>query len=76
MAITASELRQNIYQLLDEVLQTGVPLEVELKGQRLRVVPAERVSRIASLRPHPEAVPGDLEALVHLDWISEWRPGL
>jgi len=33
MAITASELRQPIYRLLDEVLATGLPLEVERNGR-------------------------------------------
>lgn len=76
MAITASELRQNIYRLLDEVLQTGVPLEVELKGRRLKVVPADPASRVAALDSHPGTITGDPEDLVHLDWTVEWRPSL
>ena len=32
-------VRQNIYQLLDQVLDTGVPLEIERKGRKLRIVP-------------------------------------
>ena len=36
--ITASSLRQNIYTILDEVLETGVPVEIERKGQILRIV--------------------------------------
>jgi len=39
MAMSASELRQNIYNLLDEVLETGIPLEIERKGKKLRIVP-------------------------------------
>lgn len=64
MAITASQLRQDIYRLLDRVLESGEPLEIERKGRRLRVVPDERPSRLASLEPHPDAVTGDADDLV------------
>jgi prevent-host-death family protein len=72
MAVTASELRQNIYRLLDEVLATGKPLEIERKGRRLRIVPAEPHSRLERIRPHRGAIVGDPDELVHLDWSQAW----
>jgi hypothetical protein len=74
MAITASELRQNVYRLLDEVLETGVPLEIERNGRRLRIIPVEGPSKFDRLVDHPDAIVGDPEALVHIDWSGEWRP--
>lgn len=76
MSITASELRQNVYRLLDEVLETGVPLEIERKGRRLRLVPVERPSRLDRLVPHPGFVVGDVDDLDHIDWSKEWKPSL
>lgn len=76
MAISATQLRQDIYRLLDEVLDTGVPLEIERNGRRLRLVPGEPVSRLDGLEPHPGTIVGDPEDLVHVDWSSEWRPFL
>lgn len=73
MAISASELRQNIYKLLDEVLKTGVPLEIERNGRRLRVVAEDAPNKLDRLVPHPDAIVGDPEDLVHLDWSSEWH---
>lgn len=73
MAITASELRQDIYRLLDEVLETGVPLEVERRGRRVRVVPEETPSKLARLTPHPGTIVGDPEDIVHMDWSADWR---
>lgn len=32
MVMSSSELRANIYQLLDQVLETGVPPEIERQG--------------------------------------------
>lgn len=71
--LTASKLRENVYSVLDEILETGVPIEIERKGKRLRIVPVEGKSRLANLDPHDYVV-GDPEEIVHLDWSSEWRP--
>jgi hypothetical protein len=74
MAITASELRQNVYRLLDEVLETGVPLEIERGGRRLRIVPTDAHGKVARLSPHPGTIVDDPEDLVHVEWSNEWRP--
>jgi hypothetical protein len=73
MAIKASALRENIYRLLDEVLETGVPIEIERRGKILRIVPGETRSKLDNLRPRPHLLT-DPEELVHLDWSEEWRP--
>ena len=75
MPLSASRLRQDIYRILDQVITTGVPVEVVRKGHRLRIVPADPPSRMARLVPHPDAVVGDPEDLVHMDWSEEWNPG-
>jgi len=75
MAITASDLRKNVYKLLDGVLESGVPLVIERKGRRLRVVPADQLGNLERLVPHPGAIVGDPEELVHLDWYEEWGAG-
>jgi hypothetical protein len=36
--LTASKLRANIYRVLDQVLETGVPVEIERHGRRLRII--------------------------------------
>jgi hypothetical protein len=53
MEITASDLRQNIYRLLDEVLETGVPLEV-MRGRRLlRIMPRRRPREVVAIVRSP-----------------------
>jgi prevent-host-death family protein len=71
---SVSRLRANLYRLLDRVLETGVPLEVERQGRRLRIVPVEPADRLANLTPNPDYLRSDPESLVHLDWSSAWRP--
>lgn len=72
MAITPSELRRDVYRLLDEVLESGEPLEIARKGRLLRIVPDQPTSRLARLRPHPGFIIGDPEDLVHMDWSEYW----
>ncbi len=74
MSITASELRQNIYRLLDQVIESGVPLEIERNGHRLRVTSVDAPPKLDRLIEHEDYIVGDPEALVHMDWSSEWRP--
>lgn len=71
---SASRLRANLYRLLDRVAETGEPLEIERKGRVLRIEVLPRTDPLVGLSAHPDAVPGDLEDLVHLDWSEEWRP--
>lgn len=76
MALTASKLRQDIYRILDEVLESGVPVEIERRGRMLRIVAVEPRGRLANLKPNPDLIIGDPEDLVHIDWSSEWKPYL
>jgi prevent-host-death family protein len=73
MRLTASKLRENIYRILDQVLETGVPVEIRRKGRTVRIVPVEPPSKLARL-VRRDYLRGDPEAIVHLDWSGEWRP--
>ena len=66
--ITVTELRSNIYNLLEEVLTTGVPLEVRKNGRRLRIAPIKPVDKFANMVPDPTVINGDPEALVDILW--------
>lgn len=70
----ATKLRANLYRVLDRVLATGIPVEIERGGKLLRIVPAEPVDNLKRLQPHPEYLACDPEAIVHLDWSSEAAP--
>jgi prevent-host-death family protein len=69
--VTPTELRANIYKLLEDVLKTGVPLEVKKGKKRLRIVPAEPVDRLQNLVARPEVVHGDPDELVDISWEGE-----
>ena len=73
MTVTASVLRKNIYQLLDEVLETGKPLDVQRKNGTLKIVPEQPPAKLARLKKR-NCISGDPEELVHSDWSGEWNP--
>jgi len=72
MPITASKLRENVYRILDEAIETGKPVEVVRKGKTLTIVPPKRVSRLANLKKRPGLFVGDVEDIIHIDWLKEW----
>jgi len=75
--LTASHLRQNIYRILDEVIETGQPVEIERKGRVVRIETKKQDKSIFEiLTPHPGAIAGDADDLVHIDWSQEWKPDL
>ncbi|HUG80823.1 MAG TPA: hypothetical protein VML01_04120 [Bryobacterales bacterium] len=71
MKVSASKLREDIYNILDDVLRTGVPVEVLRKGRVLRIIPEERPSKLSRLKKR-DIVVGDPDALVEMDWSGEW----
>lgn len=71
--ITTSGLRQNIYQILDAILESGDAVEIERKGRLLRISTVEPPSRLARL-PRRKALRGDPDAIVHTDWSATWKP--
>jgi hypothetical protein len=76
MPLTASKLRANIYKVLDSILETGVPVEIERSGQILKIIPAENssISKLDSLEEHPDFLQCEPEDIVHIDWSEHWKP--
>ncbi|MBP7960730.1 MAG: type II toxin-antitoxin system Phd/YefM family antitoxin [Caldilineaceae bacterium] len=69
--VTPTELRTNIYNLLDEVLTTGLPLEIKKGDRSLRIVPMEKADKLQNLVFQPDVILGDPEELVEIGWEDE-----
>ena len=69
--ITVTELRGNIYKLLDEVLNTGIPLEINKGGKRLKIIPAGKSNKLQNLVSRPNAIRGNPDDLVDISWEKE-----
>ncbi len=75
MPVTASKLRENVYRILDSVLETGEAVEVVRKGRILRIVADTPSSRLARLKKR-DIIQGDPDDLVEIDWSKDWNPKL
>lgn len=73
MSLTASSLRADVYNILDRVLETGRPAEIERNGKRLQIVAVDPVDPFENL-PKRNTIVGDPDELIHMDWYSEWDP--
>ena len=71
MKYTATALRKQIYKILDSVIDTGIPVEIERRGRSLRIVSDQKVSRLQRLQPH-QIVQGDSDNLPDLHWDQTW----
>ncbi len=75
MAITATKLRSDLYRVLGDVIEKGVPVEVELRGRKVRIVPAEPRDKLAALVKRPGVIVGDPGRLPRVKTFDEkkWR---
>ncbi len=69
--VTPTELRRNIYKLLEKVLDTGIPLEVKKGDRTLRIEPIEKVDKLQNLVHRPDVITGDPDELVEISWEDE-----
>ena len=71
--ITVAQLHSDIDNLLQEVLDTGVPIEISKGDQKLRIVPVATVNKFANLVHRPNIINGDPKELVYLKWDETLR---
>ncbi|MBF0532684.1 MAG: type II toxin-antitoxin system Phd/YefM family antitoxin [Candidatus Omnitrophica bacterium] len=72
MTLTPSQLRSNIYRILDRVIETGEPVLVSRRGKMIRIVPPVEINKLDRLKKIGK-FNCDPESLVHMDWSKEWR---
>ncbi len=74
MSVTASQLRADVYRILDRAIESGEVVEIERNGVVLRLVPPRKRSWLERLPGREHGVVGDPDDLVSIDWTSEWQP--
>ncbi len=71
MRITASQLRENVYRILDAAIETGNEVEILRKGAIVRLVPEKPLSKLARLKKRT-GFEGDPDGIAGMDWSKEW----
>jgi prevent-host-death family protein len=78
MAITATKLRSDLYRVIEGVIKNGIPVEVELRGRKVRIVPAEPRDKLANLVRRPGVIVGDpgrvaqVKTFDEAKWHRKW----
>jgi len=72
MAVSLTELRANLFKLVDQVIASGKPLEIERHGVSVKIVAAPQGKKLGRLKPHHNVVNGELDDIVHMDWSTNW----
>jgi len=72
-AITPTELRKNLYRLLDQVLETGQPLRIDRGGQLILIIPATAHRRFGD-GPRLDCTPCTIDELASISWEHAWTP--
>lgn len=73
MRLNATRLRGDLYKILDRVLETGEPAEIERRGRLLKITPMTSRPGVDELDPHPERIVGDPDELVGIRWSEAWH---
>jgi len=73
--ITLTKMRADLYRIVDEVLETGIPVEIERRGRVVRLMPDKPKSKLDKLVKQPGTILGDPDEIVHMDWSDEWTEG-
>jgi len=76
MTITPTDFRKDLFNLLDSILESGKVLEINRNGHIFKVVPPKKSSKLDKLIAHPDAVVGNSDDFVSMDWSSEWKPSI
>ena len=69
--ISLTALRNNLFKIVDQVIQTGNPVFIERKGHKLKIVLEEKKSKLNNLESH-DCITGDPDDLVQLK-VGEWH---
>jgi len=68
--ISLTALRNKLFKVVDEVIQTGIPAEIDRNGRRLKIVLEEKKSKLNNLKPH-DCIVGDPDELIQLK-VARW----
>jgi len=69
---SVTQLRQDIYRIIDQVIETGIQVEIERKGRILRITPENPALKTDRLKSH-DTVIGNPEDIADITWEDEWN---
>lgn len=71
MRMTPADFRKDLFDQLDKILETGKVLEINRNGYIFKVIPPKKAKKLVKLIAHPDAVVGNSDDFVSMDWSSD-----
>ena len=68
--MSLTSLRSQLFKLVDQVINTGIPLEIERNGHKVKIICEEKKSKFSNLKRH-DCIVGDPEELISLP-VTKW----
>ncbi|MFZ0612559.1 MAG: hypothetical protein WAM73_09995 [Desulfobacterales bacterium] len=69
--VTLTALRSRLFKIVDRVIETGIPVEIERKGHKLLIVLEDKKSKFDNLKKR-SCIVGDPHELIDLK-VGEWN---
>lgn len=70
-SISVTELRGKLYQLIDQTIETGIPIEIERKGHILKISLENAPSKMDRLIKRSKTILNKNDDLIHADWMKD-----
>ncbi len=70
MSMSLTALRQQLFKVVDQVIATGIPIEIKRNGHIVKIVLDDKKSKLANLAKH-DCIVGDPEELIDLH-LQQW----
>ncbi len=70
--ITPSELRQNLYNLLDQVILTGKPIQIKRGNKVLKITVEPPKTKLDNLKKR-DVLKCAPDEIIYNNWEKEWK---
>jgi hypothetical protein len=70
--ITPSKLRQNLYNLLDQVIKTGKPIEIKRNNKVLKIIMEPSKTKLDNLKKR-DVFNCEPDEIINNNWEKEWE---
>ena len=76
MTITPTDFRKDLFNLLDMIFESGKTLEINRNGHVFKVIPPKKTNKLDRLIAHKDAIIGDSDDFISMDWSNEWQASI
>lgn len=73
MQTTLTELRSDLYNKIDHLIETGEFIEIKRKGHTVRITSTKSSSKLSNMVDRKHVIKDQSDELINSDWLSIWN---